>query len=67
MVASTPMATITTVSMLPGGSVSPGQCPSGAEAGKTQGEGGLVKQQLKSGSYLLEGGAEGSACRHLRA
>ena len=48
MVASTPMATITTVSMPPGGSVSPGQCPSGAEAGKTQGEGGLVKSS-KSG------------------
>ena len=55
MVASTPMATITTVSMLPGGAVSPGQCPSGAEAGKTQGERGLVKQQQEWGLTCREG------------
>ena len=49
MVASTPMATITTVSMLPAGSLSPGQSPSWAEAGKTQGLSSLVKQQRMSG------------------
>ena len=72
MVASTPMATITTVSMLPGGSLSPGQSPAWAEAGKTQGQGSLVKKQPKRvgrcclGCWWVEGEGSWVPPSHLR-